>query len=126
MVTIPLLRRASSLILLSLLTAALLAAEIEVVDTAPRDGSVSERPVRSLRVWFSEAPDVASSKLELTGPEGPLEVVGLHSMGEKDLMARVSGRMPDGEYTARWETKTADDQVKTGEWKFTVKRGGGR
>ena len=41
-------------------------------------------------------------------------------MGEKDLMARVSGRMPDGAYTARWQTAGDDGHVLKGEWTFTI------
>ncbi len=109
------------------LLAALLAgaafAYLEVSETSPEDGATLSGPVRTLRVWFNQEPDVPLSKLELDGPAGPMKVEGLHTMGEKDLMARVSGRMPDGVYTARWQTAGDDGDVLTGEWTFTIDRG---
>ena len=99
-------------------------AELEALKTSPEDGATLSGPVRTLRVWFNQEPDLPLSKLELEGPAGPMKVEGLHTMGEKDLMARVSGRMPDGSYTARWETAGYDGKVLTGEWTFTVDRAG--
>ncbi len=109
-------------LLLLLATAAF--AHLKVSNTNPEDGAKLSGPVRTLRVWFNQEPDVPLSKLELTGPTGPLNVEGLHTMGEKDLMARVSGRMPDGSYTAKWQTAGDDGHVLTGEWTFTIDRGG--
>lgn len=109
-------------LLLVLATAAF--AHLRVSNTSPEDGATLGGPVRTLRVWFNQDPDLPLSKLELIGPTGPLSVEGLHTMGEKDLMARVSGRMPDGSYTAKWQTAGDDGHVLTGEWTFTIDRGG--
>ncbi len=109
-------------LLLLLATAAF--AHLKVSNTSPEDGAKLSGPVRTLRVWFNQEPDLPLSKLELTGPTGPLSVEGLHTMGEKDLMARVSGRMPDGAYSAKWQTAGDDGHVLTGEWTFTIDRGG--
>lgn len=100
-------------------------AHLKVLKTLPEAGAVVDRPVRELRAWFNQEPDLALSKLELEGPNGALEVSALHTMGEKDLMAQVAGTMPDGAYTARWQTAGDDGHVQKGEWAFTVKRGGG-
>ncbi len=109
-------------LLLVLATAAF--AHLKVSNTSPEDGATLSGPVRTLRVWFNQEPDVPLSKLELEGPAGPMKVEGLHTMGEKDLMARVTGRMPDGSYTARWRTAGDDGHVLTGEWSFTIDRAG--
>lgn len=107
---------------LVLLLAAAAWVDLEASKTSPEDGATLSGPVRTLRVWFNQEPVLPQSKLELEGPAGPMKVEGLHTMGEKDLMARVSGRMPDGSYTARWRTAGDDGQVLTGEWTFTVDR----
>ena len=60
----------------------------------------------------------------LTGPEGEWTLEGLHTRGENDLMVRVVGRVPDGEYLAKWKAQGDDGHVRQGEWKFTLKRGG--
>ena len=109
-------------LLLVLATAAF--AHLKVSNTSPEDGATLSGPVRTLRVWFNQEPDVPLSKLELEGPAGSMNVEGLHTMGEKDLMARVTGRMPDGSYTARWRTAGDDGHVLTGEWSFTIDRAG--
>ena len=94
-----------------------------VKDATPKDGATLSRPARSLRVWFADTPVVDKCKLELEGPSGTLDVTGLHTMGDDDLMARVSGAMPDGSYTARWTFVGSDGKEKTGSWTFEVKRG---
>jgi len=109
---------------LALCLAAALFAHLKVTGTSPENGETVNGPVRTLRVWFNQEPDVPLSKLELEGPAGPMNVEGLHTMGEKDLMARVTGRMPDGAYTARWQTAGDDGHVLKGEWTFTVDRAG--
>ena len=97
-------------------------AHLKAVNTSPEDGATLSGPVRTLRVWFNQEPDLPLSKLELEGPQGEMKLEGLHTMGEKDLMVRVTGRMPDGSYTARWQTAGDDGHVLKGEWKFTVDR----
>ena len=107
---------------LALTLAAAAFAHLKALKTSPEDGAALSGPVRTLRVFFNQEPDLPLSKLELEGPRGPLSVEGLHTMGEKDLMARVSGRMPDGAYTARWQTAGDDGHVLKGEWAFTIAR----
>ena len=109
---------------LALMLAVAAFAHLKAAKTSPEEGAVLNGPVRTIRVWFNQEPDLPLSKLELEGPQGPMNVEGLHTMGEKDLMARVSGRMPDGSYTARWQTAGDDGHVLKGEWTFTVDRGG--
>ncbi|MEM1246960.1 MAG: copper resistance CopC family protein [Acidobacteriota bacterium] len=108
---------------LLLIFATALFAHFKVEQTLPEDGATSGKPVRSLRVWFTQEPDLPLSKLELEGPNGALEVTGLHTMGEKDLMGRVVGAMPDGAYTAKWTAAGDDGHVLTGTWSFTIQRG---
>lgn len=118
----------ASVVILSVVALCLVAgaalAHILLEKTEPAEGEVLDRPPRSLRVWFNRPPDVEACHLTLTGPHGELELEGLHTMGENDLMVRIVGRVPDGEYTAKWKAAGDDGHVREGEWKFTVKRGG--
>ncbi len=109
---------------LSIVLACAAVAGISAEKTEPEDGATLSRPPAALRVWFSEAPDVELSGLELEGPTGELEVEGLHTMGSNDLMGRIVGRVVDGEYTASWKTVDSNGEEQSGEWTFTVKRGG--
>ncbi|MEM7048186.1 MAG: DJ-1/PfpI family protein [Acidobacteriota bacterium] len=72
------------------------------VRTEPADGAVLDQPLRSVRLWLSEAHDPARLDLRLTGPAGDLPLRGLHAMEDNGLMAFVSGTMPDGEYVLSW------------------------
>jgi methionine-rich copper-binding protein CopC len=90
----------------------------------PPNGGTLSRPPQHLRVFFDVLPDPAKSELTLVGPEGQLQVEGLHTMGENDLMVRIVGRVADGDYTARWRATGTDGSTSEGEWKFSVKRGG--
>lgn len=94
------------------------------VQTEPADGARLTRPARSLRVWFDRPPVVAESELSLVGPRGELQVEGLHTMGEDDLMARVVGAMPDGTYEASYSVTFADGDSLSGSWSFEIKRPG--
>ena len=90
----------------------------------PDKDATLTRPPQHLRVFFDVEPDPAKSELKLAGPEGELEIEGLHTMGEKDLMGRIVGRVADGEYTASWKAAGVDGSTSEGQWKFTVKRAG--
>lgn len=107
---------------LAMLATSVLALEAQRMD--PPSGQTLSRPPQHLRVFFDVLPDPAKSELTLTGPDGVLELQGLHTMGENDLMVRIVGRVSDGEYTARWRAVGTDGSTSEGEWKFSVKRGG--
>ena len=59
---------------------------------------------------------------EITGPGNRAKIEGLHTMGENDLMGRVTGPMPDGEWVMSWTVVGADGEARTGNITFTVKR----
>lgn len=90
--------------------------------TEPAAWAQLTKPARTLRIWLDSPPVVAKSSLSLEGPAGPMTVQGLHSMGENDLMARVVGAMPNGEYTVTWTTENAAGDQQTGTWSFSVQR----
>ena len=98
------------------------AAQITLEGSTPEDGAALENPVRTVRVWFDQAPVVAQSTLEISGPGNRATVEGLHTMGENDLMGRVTGPMPDGEWTMTWTAVGPDGEEQTGTITFTVQR----
>lgn len=98
------------------------AAPIESTRTQPENGSVTDKPIRSLRIWFDTAPVVDESEVSISGPVEATKAVGTHTMGENDLMVRISGPMPDGEYTVRWKAAGEDGESNEGSFTFTVKR----
>ena len=97
-------------------------AQIELRGSTPEDGTALDGPVRTVRVWFDEAPEVAKSTLTISGPGNRAKIEGLHTMGENDLMGRVTGPMPNGEWTMTWTAVAAVGEERTGTVTFTVQR----
>ncbi len=94
-----------------------------VVESHPGAGGVVTVPFTSVRVWFNEATDLGRSGLALEGPDGGVPLVGIHSMGEGDLMAAVSGATPAGDYTLTWTAVGAGGATSAGDIPFTVSAG---
>jgi len=84
-------------ILFTTLVLALLAsaavAGLSASQTEPEAGATLSRPPTTLRVWFSEAPEVDKSELTLEGPTETMDLEGLHTMGADDLMVRIVGKV---------------------------------
>jgi methionine-rich copper-binding protein CopC len=97
-------------------------AQITLEGSTPPDGAALDGPVRTVRVWFDTAPPVEGSTLEISGPGNRAKIEGLHTMGENDLMGRVTGPMPNGEWTMTWKTVGADGEEQTGTITFSVQR----
>ena len=93
------------------------------VDSLPGAGGVVTVPFTSVRVWFNGETDLDRSGLALEGPGGNVPLVGIHSMGEGDLMAAVSGATPAGDYTLTWTAVGAGGATATGDVRFTVSAG---
>ncbi len=109
---------ARTLLLLTCLLAAPMALATELLRSYPAQGEVLEAPLKSLHLWFSEAPDTAAQVQVLpVGKGAPPRVEGLHSMGDDDLMAWVRGEMPDGRYRLVWSMGG-----QSGEVDFSVRR----
>ncbi len=97
-------------------------AQIKISGSTPEDGAELDGPVRTVRVWFDQAPVVAESTLELSGPGNRARIEGIHTMGENDLMGRVTGPMPNGEWTMSWTAVGPDGETQTGSVSFSVDR----
>ncbi len=97
-------------------------AQITLAGSTPEDGAALDGPVRTVRVWFDLAPPVEGSTLEISGPGNRARIEGLHTMGENDLMGRVTGPMPNGEWTMTWTVDRADGEKQSGTVTFTVQR----
>jgi methionine-rich copper-binding protein CopC len=97
-------------------------AQIALAGSTPADGAALDVPVRTVRVWFDRPPQLDESTLEISGPGNRATIEGLHVMDENDLMGRVSGPMPDGEWRLTWTAAGADGEPQTGTITFTVQR----
>jgi methionine-rich copper-binding protein CopC len=97
-------------------------ADMRFEKAAPAAGATVTAPPPSIQVWFTEAPELGASTLDLRGPSGPTKLTGLHVMDDRSLMAMVADKMPDGAYTVAWLVTARDGRVQKGELVFTLKR----
>jgi methionine-rich copper-binding protein CopC len=102
-----------------LASSAILGAHMKFEKAAPVPDSTVTAPVKTIQMWFSEAPDPAVSRIDLVGPRGPIKTTGLHAM-DKSLMVMVDAPTPAGGYTVNWQSAGDDGHVQKGEFKFTV------
>jgi methionine-rich copper-binding protein CopC len=102
-------------------SSALLEAHMKVERTEPAANTVVASPPPHVQVFFSEAPDLAVSRMDITGPSDKTKLTGLHVM-DTSLMAMVAGDMPDGAYTVSWQSAGPDGHIQKGEFTFSVKR----
>jgi methionine-rich copper-binding protein CopC len=98
---------------------AVLSAHMKFERATPEPDSTVTAPLKSIQIWFSEAPDLAVSKIDVTGPSGPIKTTGMHAM-DKSLMVMIEGATPNGAYTVRWQAAGDDGHVQKGEFTFTV------
>jgi methionine-rich copper-binding protein CopC len=108
--------------LLAIGTAAILSAHAKVEKTEPVSGTTLSAAPKQLQLWFNEKIDAAVSKIELTGSAGKVALAPAHAMGDKSLMAGITGTVGDGAYTVAWQTAGDDGHVVKGDFTFTVKR----
>jgi len=85
------------------------------------DGRVTTSPAR-LRLWFSEAPEIAFTKLTLADSAGGSIALGKIERGDTKLEIRapIATKLALGRYTVNWRTAAADGHPTSGTFKFTV------
>ena len=96
-----------------------------LISAEPEIGSVLRYSPSFLRLYFDAMPDVDSSDLTLTGPDGSYELRGLHTMGANDLMVEVaSAALTDGDYVVQWSAETSSGTaVYEGKYEFSIVTG---
>jgi copper resistance protein C len=100
---------------------AVLQAHMKVEKTEPADGATLGAAPPHVQLILSEKPDLKVTKLELAGASGKVTLGPAHMMGDKALMAAVTGKMAPGKYTVNWQTAGDDGHVQKGSFAFTVK-----
>lgn len=112
---------AFTVVALVLASTTLLLAHMKIEKSEPAANAVLAKPAPHVQVFFTEAPDLKVSKLDMKGPSAATKLVSLHVM-DKSLMAMVEGDMPDGAYTVSWQAAGKDGHIQKGDFTFTVKR----
>ena len=107
--------------LVGIALATILQAHMKVEKTEPADGASLTAAPPHVQLWLTEKPDMKVTKLELVGASGKVALGPAHMMGDKALMAAVTGKMSDGKFTVNWQTAGNDGHVQKGTFAFTVK-----
>ena len=99
----------------------MLDAHMKVDKSEPAAAATVSAPLKTVQIFFSEAPDLKVSKLEIKGPSDKTKLAMIHVM-DKSLMAMVEGDTPDGAYTVSWQSAGPDGHIQKGDFTFTVKK----
>lgn len=100
--------------------ATFLQAHMKIEKTQPADGSTIAAAPASVQLFVTEKPDLKVTKIALSGPSGKVELGPAHAMGEKTIMAAITGKMVDGKYSVDWQTAGDDGHVQKGAFTFTL------
>jgi methionine-rich copper-binding protein CopC len=110
-----------STVALAIALVAVAHAHMKVEKTDPAEGATLSAPPPHVQLFLTQKPDLKVTKIELAGAGGKVALGPAHMMGEKTVMAAVSGKMADGKYTVSWQTAGDDGHVQKGTFAFTVK-----
>ena len=117
-------RKPTILILLMLVVAGCQSTDSNspLLNAEPESGSVVTRTPQTLRLYFSQLPNVAGSTVQLHSSSGrELNLRGMHTMGANDLMMEIYDQVPNGEYIVSWTAVLEGDTASyRGSYSFTV------
>ncbi len=88
----------------------------------PADTTVPAAP-DSIRLWFSQPPELKVTSVKVTGPGSASAAIALAPLASRDsgvVVAAVRSRMPSGAYTVSWRTMAKDGHMARGSFAFTV------
>ena len=104
---------------------ALLWAHARLTKSEPAAKAESAVAPSMIRLWFSEAPEIALSSITLKDSAGTVHPVGpLMRDGSKlEIMARIDRPLEPGRYTVGWRIASSDGHPITGSFTFAVLAG---
>jgi len=94
---------------------------LHLVKSVPAANATVRAAPDSIRLWFSQAPELKLTSVKVTGPR--TTVVPIAPLAERDsalVVAPVKGKMAAGSYTVAWRTMSKDGHVVKGTFAFTV------
>jgi methionine-rich copper-binding protein CopC/putative copper export protein len=104
-----------------LATPVVLFAHARLVRSTPAANATLATAPSELDLFFSEAPELTFTKIELTDPAGHSIALGdpksLPAMG---VRVAISGALAAGKYTVSWRTAASDGHTSSGKFNFIV------
>ena len=100
---------------------AVLAAHMAVQKTMPEADAVLAESPHHIRIWFTQSPDPAISRLTLEGAGGEVALGDTQVRDDRSLLAMLPSKLDAGSYTVRWRTAGDDGHTQRGDFAFTVR-----
>ena len=105
-----------------LITPGVLRAHARLTRSDPAAKATLSAAPTKIRLWFSEAPEIAMSRLTLTDSVGAEIPLGKLERGSEKLLvqASIDRGLGAGRYTVTWRVAAADGHPSSGSFTFTV------
>ena len=94
---------------------------LHLVKSVPAANATVGAAPDSIRLWFSQAPELKVTSVKVTGPG--TTAVSIAPLAERDsslVVAPVKGKMAAGAYTVAWRTMSKDGHVVKGTFAFRI------
>src|SRR5437868_4496008 len=117
----PVRRSLPILLVIAVLLQRALYAHAHLERAEPAQGSVVHAVPRAVRLWFSEAPVLAATRVQLVGPDSiAVPLSALRVIADRGVEADVGGALAAGQYVVIWQTAAADGHPSRGRIAFRV------
>jgi copper resistance protein C len=94
---------------------------LHLLKSLPAANATMASAPESIRLWFSQPPELAVTSVKVTGPGSTVVPLAPLSGGDSSLVvAPVKGRLAAGAYTVVWRTMAKDGHVARGSFAFKV------
>ena len=94
---------------------------LHLLKSQPAANATMASAPESIRLWFSQPPELAVTSVKVTGPGSTVVPLAPLSGGDSSLVvAPVKGRLAAGAYTVVWRTMAKDGHVARGSFAFKV------
>ena len=94
---------------------------LHLVKSAPEANATVTTAPDSVRLWFSQRPELAVTSVKVTGPAQSAVALAPLARGDSALViAPVKGKMATGSYTVAWRTMSKDGHAVRGTFSFRV------
>lgn len=118
-------RRAAALIVAPISIAALGASRpafhLHLVKSSPQANATIGAAPDTIRLWFSQAPELSVTTVKVTGPGKATIALAPLARGDSALVvAPVKGKMAAGSYSVAWRTMAKDGHVARGTFGFSI------
>ncbi len=96
------------------------ARHVDLKRSDPAQNSRLQAPPTRIRLWFTERPQSALSRVRVIGPAGDVALGKLAPDTGNMLRVDIQGTMDAGAYRVVWQTATVDGHVIRGEYSFVL------